>query len=267
MALPILKVSHASEGDLLRMFHRARLHWARHEAEETTFDFGTAFTNPQLPRYGNQVVDALVPDGLSAAEVLAQAEEHFEKAGAVCRRWVMAPGAGEARTKPLVEALMGRGFVRGSYDILHLSHQPTTAIQEVGGLTIIPARASYKHVRQLAEEWAAVWKAPELAEAIMLHLDGDHTDALIALKDGKPAAFAFVLGVGDFGCIEDLFVSAAFRNQGVGRTMMSRAMEICARSLFKHVFIGADAENGPAMKLYYRFGFQRVGEYVSYARQ
>src|ERR1043165_5930938 len=116
MSLPILKVTHEpTPADLIRMFHRVRLHWARHEAEETSFDFGTAFTNPQLPQYGNQVLDALIPDGYSADQIIAEAQEHFQQAGATCRRWVLAPGAPESQTKPLADALQSCGLVASSY--------------------------------------------------------------------------------------------------------------------------------------------------------
>ena len=46
--------------------------------------------------------------------------------------------------------------------------------------------------------------------------------------------------------------------------MMSRALEICARSLFKHVFIASDPFNGPAISLYRSVGFTRIGEYAIY---
>jgi GNAT superfamily N-acetyltransferase len=271
MPLPILNVLNTpSAADLVRYFHRTALHWARHVGDESVLDFGTAFTNAQLAGapYFNQMLDALVPAGMNAAEVIAAAEQHFrETARVACRRWVLAPSAPEEQTRPLREALQSREYQRSAFDILYLGHQPTGSIESVGNLTVIPGRASYRHVRELAEEWAAEEKTPEVAEAMMMHLDGDHTDALLALKDGKPAAMVFVLAVGDIGCIEDVFVSAPFRGQGIGRTMMSRAMEICARSLFKHVFVGVDSSDGPANALYRKFGFQKVGEYVSYVKR
>src|SRR5262249_44291995 len=120
MSLPILKVTHQpTEADLIRMFYRVRLHWARHEGEETQLDFGTAFTNPELPKYANQILDAFTPEGSSAAEVITQAKEHFDQAGVVCTRWVLAPSVPESQTKPLADALQSAGYIRSSYDILH----------------------------------------------------------------------------------------------------------------------------------------------------
>jgi ribosomal protein S18 acetylase RimI-like enzyme len=47
---------------------------------------------------------------------------------------------------------------------------------------------------------------------------------------------------------------------------MDRAMEICARSLFKHVMLRVMPDNGPARRLFERFGFRPIGQIVSYQR-
>ena len=267
MPLPILHVTHEpSPQDLVRYFHRAQLHWSRHLGEEVASDVGSIITNRQLPRVidANVVLDAIVPDGRSTEQAIELVDAQFREQASRCLRWVPAPTAPAAQTEPLVEALLARGFVRRSFEIHYLYRQPTGVIEEVGGLTIIPARASFRHARELAEQWARQYALPELADAAMLHLDDPHTDALIALKDGTAAANVSVLSVGEIGLIEDLFVAEPFRRQGIGRTMLSRAMEICARSLFKHIFLGADGSNRAACALYVQFGFKKIGEFVSY---
>jgi ribosomal-protein-alanine N-acetyltransferase len=98
----------------------------------------------------------------------------------------------------------------------------------------------------------------------MMHLDDPHWDALLALKDGTAVATLGVLAVGEIGRIEQVFVSPEHRRRGIGRTMMSRALEICARSLFKHVFLSCDGDNTPAIALYKELGFTKIGEIVSY---
>jgi ribosomal protein S18 acetylase RimI-like enzyme len=47
--------------------------------------------------------------------------------------------------------------------------------------------------------------------------------------------------------------------------MMSRALEICARSLFKHVFLSCRGDNSPAIALYSQLGFQKIADHVSFA--
>ena len=98
----------------------------------------------------------------------------------------------------------------------------------------------------------------------MLHLDDSHTDALVAIRDGVATAYLAVLSIGEIGSIQELFVAEAFRRQGIGLTMMSRALEIAARSLFRHVFVGVLPGNEAAISLYRRCGFEKVGETISY---
>jgi ribosomal protein S18 acetylase RimI-like enzyme len=133
-------------------------------------------------------------------------------------------------------------------------------------LKIIPSRASFRHARQLAEEGAEVWHEPSLADAAMMHLDDPHWDSLIALRDGEAVAHIAVLAVGEIGRIDDVYVAKGFRRLGIGRTMMSRALEICARSLFKHVMLMVNPTNESAIKLYQSVGFKKVGEVTAYRR-
>jgi len=266
MPLPILHMTtQPTREDLIRLFHRTELHWSRHIGEETALDVGTAFVNAELPRVrdANHMFDAALPPEMTPQQAVEQVEDHFRLAGVRCGSWVMNPSSAPAQTAPLVEHLLAQGHRRDALDIYYLGGQPRTGIQEVAGLKIIPARASYKHARQLAEE-AARQREPQLADAAMLHLDDPHTDALLALKDGAPAATVSVLAVGELGAITELFVSEPFRRQGIGRTMMSRALEICARSLFRHVFLTVRPTNTAAVALYAGLGFRKIGEFVAY---
>jgi ribosomal-protein-alanine N-acetyltransferase len=100
----------------------------------------------------------------------------------------------------------------------------------------------------------------------VLHIEDPQTDSLLALRDGVPAAYVSILNMGETGYISELFVSEQFRHQGVGRTMMSRAMEACARAVHRHVFIAVDATNAPAVALYQQFGFKRIGAFSFYSK-
>jgi ribosomal protein S18 acetylase RimI-like enzyme len=266
MPLPILQPhAAATPEDLVRLFHRTELHWVRHLGEEAQLDAGTAFTNPQLPKVwdANNVIDAAVPPGASPEAAVEEVERHFAGAGTRCRQWVMNPSAPAARAAPLVEHLAARGWVAGPMDIMHLSG-PAAPPAETAGLTIIPARASFRHFRALAEESAAESGEPQLADASMLHLDDPHWDVSIALRDGRAVARAGVLAVGEVGRIDQLFVAPDARRRGIGRTMMTRVLEVCARALFKHVMLSVAPDDRVAIDLYTRFGFRRVGRLVAY---
>jgi ribosomal protein S18 acetylase RimI-like enzyme len=98
----------------------------------------------------------------------------------------------------------------------------------------------------------------------MAHLDDPHWDALLALREGTAVAAVGVLAVGDVGTIDELYVAKDHRRQGIGRTMMGRALEICARSLFRNVMLSVPPENEAAQVLYRGLGFRKVGEVMSY---
>jgi ribosomal protein S18 acetylase RimI-like enzyme len=47
---------------------------------------------------------------------------------------------------------------------------------------------------------------------------------------------------------------------------MSRALEICARSMFRHVMLCVACDNAAARSLYAGFGFRPIGQMVTYRR-
>lgn len=267
MPLPILQNSAEPTPDnLVRQFHRTELHWVRHVAEEMQLDCGTALANPSLPNVvnANGMIDASVPEGTAPQHAIGEVDAHFAARGLRCRRWVLNPSAPAARTTPLAEHLLANGYRALALDIMHLAGRPAGAIRETPGLTIVPARASYRHTRALADAAFARWNDPQLPEAEMLHLDDPHWDALLALRDGAAVAHAGVLAVGEIGRIDQVFVSEKFRRQGIGRTMMGRVLEICARSLFKHVMLSVVPENREAIGLYEQLGFRKIGQITLY---
>jgi ribosomal protein S18 acetylase RimI-like enzyme len=267
MPLPILHdPTDPTPDNLIRLFHRTELHWVRHVGEETQLDTGVALTNPELPAVwdANLVMDAALPPGGSPEAAVDEVEQHFARAGVPCRQWIMNPAAPAERVWPLAEHLTGQGWQRHPYDIMHRTGRAARVANEVEGLTIIPARASFRHARALAEEAAAECGVPQLADASVLHLDDPHWDALMALRDGAAVARAGVLAVGELGRIEQVFVSAPYRRRGIGRTMMGRVLEICARSLFKHVMLSVHPHDRPAIEMYRGLGFRRIGEIVFY---
>jgi ribosomal protein S18 acetylase RimI-like enzyme len=265
MPLPIL--SNPVESDLIRLFHRMTLHFTQHLGETEQLDAGTAICNPLLTNVydANVLMDATLPDGVSPQQAVADVDRHFLANGSVCRTWVMNPSSPKEKTEPIAEYLVDHGAAIVANDILYLRGRPAITIREQPGLTIIPARASFKHARQIAEIASAEqWDEPQLVEAQLAHLDDPHWDALLALRDGQPIAMAGVLAVGDAGLIEDVYVVPAMRRLGIGLTMMSRLLEICARSLFKHVMLSVLPQNQPAQMMYSRLGFQKVGTFTAY---
>lgn len=269
MPLPILQGSAAASSEsLTRLFHRAALDWSRHLGDEATLDVGTAICNPELSTVGqaNRVFDAMTPADITPAEAVNQVKSHFKDRGSICGGWVLNPSASPAQIDALAAAVLAEGYSKVETDILLLGKANGASRRDIPGLTILPARASFKHYRELAEHDAIAWKTPQIADANMLHLDDPRYDALLAIQDGKAVATIGVLAMGEAGVIEDVLVIESHRGRGIGRLMLDRALEICVRSSFKHVMLDVDPSNAPAVKLYEAAGFLPMGKFVRYLR-
>src|SRR5690606_38706364 len=105
------------------------------------------------------------------------------------------------------DALCASGAERRVADVMHTEQPKIPAAPDHPDLKIIPARASFRHSRQLVDEAVAHWNAPNLADACMQRYDDPHYDALLALRNGQPVAHVGVLAVGDIGRIDDVYVA------------------------------------------------------------
>src|SRR5450432_3604613 len=156
MSLPILNITAApTTQTLIRYFHQTQSNWSAHVSQSTTLDIGTACYNPQLSAVfiANRMLDAALPPEITPAQAIQQADEHFASHGATSLQWVMNPSAPPPQTAPLVEELLARGFKKYTTDIMYLDKMPATIPAGTkDAIKIIPARASFKHIRALHEE-------------------------------------------------------------------------------------------------------------------
>jgi ribosomal-protein-alanine N-acetyltransferase len=268
MPLPVLHIPRAAgDEDLLRLFLRTDRFWADAVAEGTQLECGFALTNRELPKAwdSNRVIELALPPGTSPADAVHEVEAHYA-AGLRCWKWELNSSRPAEQTQPLAEHFRSLGW-RESPDLVmslatppHLMPLPTPP----SDLMILPARAAFAKARKLADEVAAQWSEPQIAEARMLHLDDPHCDALLALRDGHAVGSITVLAVGDIGRIEQVYVANAHRRRGIGRLLMQRALEICARSMFRHVLLRLREDNSAAMALYELMGFRKVGVIQSF---
>lgn len=271
MPLPVLNLPRASGDDeLLRLFLRTDRFWADAVAETTQLDVGVVLTNPSLPKVWecNRVMEAALPPGVSPADAVREVEAHFAAAGVPCWKWAMNHAAPSDRIRPLADHLLGAGWVTSDDYLMALATPPRVIGLPPApeDLMILPARAAFAQSRQLAAEAASAWNEPQLIDSWMLHLDDPHCDALLALRNGKAVASVTVLAVGDIGRIEQVYVAKDHRRQGIGRLMMLRALEICARSTFRHVLLSVRADNADAIALYASLGFKIVTKMTTYRR-
>ncbi|QOV89281.1 GNAT family N-acetyltransferase [Humisphaera borealis] len=290
MALPVIP-QHAltSDQDLLRLYQRTERLWAEHLGEIEQLDVGVAVSNPQLPNVhdANRLLEATLQPGQSPQEAFDEVRRHFDRCGTRCWYWQMgvaagvqaripataleSPGPHDEAAGALPAYLAKRGYHRTTEDVMALTGRSGRADQDArddardhGGISILPARAAFRQARELAEEPDSWNPEPTLADAGMLHLDDPRCDALLAMRNGRAVGRVTVFAVGEVGRIDQVYVSASARRQGIGRLLITRALEICARSLFKHVMLSVDPSNAAAISLYNSFGFRRIGEQVNW---
>jgi GNAT superfamily N-acetyltransferase len=271
MPLPILAGEHhLAPADMERLFHRTGLCFGQQLGESTSLDCGTAIVNPQLAGVAdaNHMWDASLAIDQSPQQAVAEAAAHFAAAGSVCGYWVLNPAEPIGRTVPLSDYLQSTGWKPRGSTIFHLHKTPLRRLI-ADGLTIIPARASFRHAHDLATCAAremSPYHVDAHAAADMERLDDPHWDAILALRDGAAVARIGVLSVGDMGRIDGLFVHPDHRQTGLAKTMVARAMEVCARSVFRHVFAEIDPANAAAIHLAKATGFEAIGSIVRLMR-
>jgi GNAT superfamily N-acetyltransferase len=277
MRLPILTARpDLTSQDLVRLFHRTAMRWGDLVAETTQLSCGTALHCAELAGVAdaNHMRDAALAPGQSASEAMEEVRAHFEQVGTRCGFWVMNPSEPTERTQPLVEHLLAGGWRARETSIMHI-HRAANLPGPAAGTQIISARASFRLARELVAQAVAerisgtavaAEKGPEslLVESDMRRLDDSHWDALLALENGVPVAQVGVLSVGDMGRIDGLFVAPAHRRRGLAMMMMGQALQSCARSIFRHVFMEIDPQNPPSVRVAGGCGFSAVGQAVAY---
>src|SRR6516225_3211226 len=130
-------------------------------------------------------------------------------------------------------------------------------------------------VLRLIRELAAFERAPEAVVAteadLLRHGLGPDPqfEALLAFLDGEPAGMAlfhsrFSTWLGRPGIyLEDLYVVAAARGQGVGRRLMARLAAVAIERGWGRIDFHVLDWN-PARNFYHRLGMAHIGEWLRY---
>jgi ribosomal-protein-alanine N-acetyltransferase len=124
-----------------------------------------------------------------------------------------------------------------------------------------------------SEECAAVHAAafahPWPADEFAARLRSASTIGSAALDPltNRLRGFAVSRLAADEAEILTIAVDPAWRHRGVGRDLMREHVQRAALAGAGTLFLEVDADNVPAIKLYHRFGFVKVGERAGYYRR
>jgi len=116
-----------------------------------------------------------------------------------------------------------------------------------------------------AQGFAHPWSKGEVAELIV----SPSTLAAAALDpvDGRLRGFILSRLAADEAEILTIAVEAASQGKGVGRALLSENLRQAANAGAKTIFLEVDKMNAPAVALYERLGFVKVGERPGYYRR
>jgi [ribosomal protein S18]-alanine N-acetyltransferase len=117
------------------------------------------------------------------------------------------------------------------------------------------------HAKGFAHPWSTQEVAALIASASTL--------AAGALDPANGRLRGFVLSrlAADEAEILTIAVEAAFRGKGVGRALLGEVLRQASNAGAKAMFLEVAKDNAPALALYERLGFVKVGERAGYYRR
>jgi ribosomal-protein-alanine N-acetyltransferase len=116
-----------------------------------------------------------------------------------------------------------------------------------------------------AEGFAHSWSSEEIAALI----SSSSTVGAAALDPVNGRLHGFILSrlAGDEAEILTIAVQTAFQGKGVGRALLSENLRQASNAGARAMFLEVAKDNAPALALYDRFGFFKVGERSGYYRR
>ena len=95
-------------------------------------------------------------------------------------------------------------------------------------------------------------------------LENETSRFLAAVENGKVIGYIGMSAVLDEGYMFNVAVDSQFRKKGVGSALVRELVTYCQKHNFAFLTLEVRESNAPAIALYSRFGFVRVGERKSY---
>jgi ribosomal-protein-alanine N-acetyltransferase len=101
------------------------------------------------------------------------------------------------------------------------------------------------------DAWSAAAFWSELARSDTRHY-------VVAERDGRIVGYAGLLAVGGVGAVQTVAVAAEAQGAGVGRQLLVELLAEALRRDCHEVLLEVRADNAGALRLYERFGFERL---------
>lgn len=105
---------------------------------------------------------------------------------------------------------------------------------------------------------------PWSRRSIESELQNDTSRFLAAVDDGEVIGYIGMSAVIDEGYLFNAAVDSHYRKKGVGSALVRELVTWCQKHDFAFLTLEVRESNAPAIALYSRFGFVRVGERKNY---
>lgn len=229
----------------------------RSNDEVREYEWGVAFLSPSLPLAWDANWALIERPGMTAAEVVAAAEESL--AGYAYRAVAIRNEAEGERLAPEIAAISGWEVERNLYMLLGEGGEPATS----GEARETPLAGCEDLRRELIRaEFPA--DTEDLEETVdQLLKMGRRTgeaggDRWFVAPPQEPAAACCLISGDEIGQVEDVGTLAANRGRGLAKAVIQAANAASREAGHRHTFIVADADDWPRL-LYEKLGFEPCG--------
>jgi ribosomal-protein-alanine N-acetyltransferase len=114
-------------------------------------------------------------------------------------------------------------------------------------------------VRELMELEALCFAYHWTREQFLLGLEGEAFKVIGVRRDGVLAGYMAFSLIADEMEVLNLAVHPEYRRQGLGEALLSRSLEISEANGTAKSFLDVKVSNDPALALYRKFGYKKIG--------
>ena len=105
---------------------------------------------------------------------------------------------------------------------------------------------------------------PWSRQSLESELENKTSRFLVAAEDGRVIGYIGMSAVIDEGYLFNVAVDRQYRKKGVGSALVRELVTFCQKRNYAFLTLEVRESNAPAISLYSRFGFVRVGERKNY---
>ena len=105
---------------------------------------------------------------------------------------------------------------------------------------------------------------PSSRRSLESELQNETSRFLVAVEDGRVIGYIGMSAVIDEGYLFNVAVDRQYRKKGVGSALVRELVTFCQKRNYAFLTLEVRESNAPAISLYSRFGFVRVGERKNY---